>query len=153
MMRIQSACAAIIVTAAMVWPGTTWADHPIERTPIQRVADTLNPTRWKLPKFMKLPKFGRILPPQEEPARIRKRDEGFMSGMGKTASHGWDRTKDVLNPKNLSPARLMPASAKQPSRPAEPKKPGFWSTLLAPPEGPKRSDNVVDFLGQPKLGR
>lgn len=140
--------AALVVVAFALCSSAASADEVIRPSPVARAASTLNPTNWRMPQFLKMPKFSGIFPAKEEKARIRKKKDSFVDEVSQTASRSWQRTKETLSPKNLNPIRFMPASAKKPSKSND--EPGFFGSLFAPPTQPKNAETVNDFLGQAK---
>lgn len=116
-----------------------------EPGPVSKVAEKLNPVNWKLPTF-RLPNF---LVPQDEQSRIVQRKDGLVQDIKGTASRSWQRTKETFNPARLNPMNLF-AGAAGPSNTTDEKKPGFFSSLLSPPESQpaERVATVNEFLGQ-----
>ena len=101
--------------------------------------------QWKLPNFREL------LPGADEKARIKKKKDGLVSEVGKTASNSWNKTKAATQ--KLNPVNFFTASSRTPSSKQEPK-PGFFQSLFSFPPAPQResSATVNDFLSQPKPG-
>lgn len=141
---------AAVLVAVMVGPAAkeSSADELIKPSPAQRLARGLNPTNWQMPKW-KLPDIRNIMPGNEEKARIRKKGDGFLDEVGKTASNSWNKTKAAFRPDNFSPMRMFPASARTPAKQtAEPKR-GFWKSLFAPfPEEPEQTGTINQWLDQ-----
>jgi len=99
-----------------------------------------------MPKF-NVPSFGGMLPGQDDRQRIVKKKDGLFADVGSTARRSWAKTKETLNPARLNPMNLFAAG--DAAAPSEPKKPGFFSSLFAPPEEPtERVATVNDFLNQ-----
>ena len=107
-----------------------------------RLVNGLNPANWKMPDFKS------ILPGQDEKTRIKKKKDGLMTEMTTTASNSWTKTKEVLDPQKLNPARMFSASNKTNSTREEPAKPGFFRSLFTPDPPEKKDLTVTDFLGR-----
>lgn len=136
------------VGVLLMGPAAVGAQDASATTPFGQWVHNLNPVNWRMPKF---PTFRSLLPRQEEQARIRKKQEGLVEEVSKTASGSWQRTKEALNPQRFAPSKLFPASAKTPSTPPDQQRPGFFQSLFgasAPPPGPK---DPAGFLKQPRI--
>ena len=118
------------------------ADTVIGPSPMARLVNGLNPANWKMPDFRS------ILPGQDEKTRIKKKKDGLMSEVTTTASNSWTKTKEVLDPQKLNPARMFPASNRTNSKNEEPAKPGFFRSLFTPEPPKKEVSTVSDFIGQ-----
>jgi hypothetical protein len=117
-----------------------------------QIASGLNPLNWRMPQW-KMPNFRRLLPGNEEKARIKNKKDGLFDEVGKTASNSWNKTKTALDPQKLNPANFFTASARTPSAPKAKEKPGFFRSLFAPePEVEKSNATVTDFLRQSRPG-
>jgi hypothetical protein len=107
--------------------------------------DGLNPANWRMPPF-KMPTMGSLLPTREEKDRVITKKDSLVTEVSDTAKKSWTRTKNALNPMKLIPAGFRQNSQ---TKPAE-KKPGFFSSLLAP--FPKKktepAPTVTDWLKQ-----
>ncbi len=129
------------------------ADEGEASSGLGRVANTMNPLNWKMPKF-KMPNFKRLLPSKTEQTEIKEKKDGLFDEVGKTASNSWTKTKNALNPKNMNPAKFFTTSSRK-SATREVKKdkePGFWRSLLNPwPEEQPQESTVSDFLRQPRI--
>ena len=119
-------------------------------SPMRRMVDTMNPTNWKMPTFLKMPKFSGIMPAKQDQMRIKKKKDGLVADVSQTASRSWQRTKESLSPQNLNPIKFFPASARTPSKPKTDNEPGFFGSLFAPRPQPQNPSTVNDFLGQAK---
>ena len=93
----------------------SFAVETVQPSPFGQMVSNLNPANWKMPK---MPTFQGLMPQNEEKARIKKKKEGLVDEVSKTASSGWTRTKAALNPQKLNPTKFFTASAKSSSPPA-----------------------------------
>ncbi len=121
------------------------ADEVIEPSPMSQLVSGLNPANWTMPQW-KMPDFRSIMPGQEEKVRIKKKKDGLFTEVKTTASNSWTKTKQVLDPQKLNPARMFPASTRTPSRQTEPAKPGFFQSLFTPAPPVKKPSTVNEFL-------
>ena len=114
------------------------ADQVAPKTPFGQMMSNLNPANWKLPSLQ------RMMPQAQEKARLKKKKDGLVSEVGKTASNSWNRTKDALNPQ-----RFFTASARTPANTApEEKKPGFFQSLFSPSIPKDENATMSSFLKQ-----
>ena len=114
------------------------ADQTAPATPFGRMMNNLNPANWKMPSLK------RMMPQAQEKARIKKKKDGLVSEVGKTASNSWNRTKDALNPQ-----KFFTASSRTPAKTAPaPKKPGFFQSLFSPSIPPDENATMSSFLSQ-----
>ena len=123
-----------------LWSGAQQlsAEEAVQPTTFGQFFNSLNPANWKMPNFRSL------LPQTEEKARIKKKREGLVEEVGKTASSSWTRTRDALNP-----AKFFTTSAKSPAQSTPPSdEPGFLQSLFAPPVPPDENETVSGFLKQ-----
>lgn len=139
-------CTGIIAFAIAL----TFSVQPVSAQapgPVSTVAKKINPANWKLPSF-RLPNF---LVPQDEQSRIVQRKDGLVEDIKGTASRSWQRTKATFNPARLNPMNLF-AGAAGAGNATDEKKPGFFSSLLSPPESrpSERVATVNEYLGQPR---
>ena len=154
--RFVAFCFAASI-AVVGTPSFVSADSPVAEGPFTRMAKGLNPANWTMPKFEmpsfnapRMPSFKTMLPGQEEKRRIVKKKDGLVDEVSKTASNSWDRTKDAFNPMKLASWRPF-SGDETAARPAEPKSPGFFSSLFQAPPPQEQPTTVTDFLGQNKL--
>ncbi|WP_246113027.1 hypothetical protein [Allorhodopirellula solitaria] len=122
--------------------GSLPAQEPDETAPTSAAAK-LNPANWSMPSF-RLPDF---LVRNDDQERIVERKNTLVGDIKTTASESWQRTKDTFNPARLNPMNLFAGDSNQST---DEKKPGFFSTLLAPmtPEPEERVATVNEFLNQ-----
>jgi len=117
-------------------------------TPFGQFMQRMNPANWRMPT---LPTFRSVLPKTEEKARIRKKSDGLVDEVGKTAQNSWQRTKDALSPQRFAP-NFFTASAKSPARTTPTKqRPGFFQSLFSAPEAPLPPKDPSGFLNQPRV--
>ncbi|TWU21023.1 hypothetical protein Pla52o_40550 [Novipirellula galeiformis] len=126
------------------------AESPASTSPTPTMGEFfsgLNPMNWKMPNFKS------VLPGQDETARIKEKKDGLVSDVSATASRSWQRTKEVLDPRRLSPSNWLPAQSESPQS----ESPGFFSSLFGgKAEAEADSERVAtvgDFLAQPKITR
>lgn len=152
--QASTAAIPLLIFAVLIAGGTdprqARGEEPDAAGPMMRVVDTLNPTNWSLPPFLKMPKFSGILPAKQDRMRITKKKDSLVDDVTQTASQSWQRTKQALSPQNLNPVKFFPASAKSESSSKPDDQPGFFRSLFAPPPPPQRPNTVTDFLGQAK---
>jgi hypothetical protein len=119
------------------------ADEATPVSPFGQMVNSLNPANWKMPSFQGL------MPQTQEKAKIKKKKDGLVDEVGKTASSSWNRTKEAFNPQKLNPANFFTASAKSPAdtTPA-PKKPGFFQSLFSPSVPQDENATMSGFLNQ-----
>jgi len=110
-------------------------------SPTSGIAQKINPANWKMPSF-RLPNF---LVRHDEQERIVERKDGLVSDIKGTASRSWQRTKKTFNPARLNPMNLFAGPT---TGPDQEKKPGFFSSLLTPPQPEERVATVNEWLGQ-----
>jgi hypothetical protein len=126
------------------------ADTVVQASPAARMLHAMNPVNWRMPQ---MPNFRDLLPGQDEKARIKKKKDGLVGEVGKTATNSWNKTKQVLNPQKLNPINYFPASSRTPAAsPNEEKKPGFFGSLFGPPPPEEDEETVTDFLKQSRPG-
>lgn len=123
------------------------ADTVIGPSPMSRLVSGMNPANWTMPQW-KMPDFKSIIPGQDEKTRIKKKKDGLFTEVKTSASNSWTKTKEVLDPQKLNPARMFPAAARTPANRAESDKPGFFGSLFAPEPPEKGVSTVTDFLRQ-----
>ena len=157
-----------VIVAALICTGTIGTDRASAQdgyepqTPVGKMAQSLNPQNWQMPKFkmpkfkmpeMKTPMLKRILPGADEKDRIVKRKNSLVSEVKQTAHRSWTKTKEMLNPMRLIPASFL-APADESVKPAEKSSAmnGFFGNVLNRPEPAKKNDDatVTDFLRQTK---
>jgi len=114
---------------------------------IGQMASRLNPANWTMPK-LRMPKMPSLLPGQEDRTRIVKKRDNLLTDVSDTAKRSWQRTKETLNPARLNPMNLFAGNSDTPASTNTPKKPGFFSSLFAPPEPQERVASVSDWLKQ-----
>ncbi len=117
----------------------SFADEAIQLSPFQRMVRGLNPANWKVPGW------NALLPQNEEKARIKKKKDGLVEEVSKTASTSWNRTKQALNPVKFFTASSRSAT---PPTDAEAKRSGFFQWLFTPSPPPDEDSSVSDFLKQ-----
>jgi hypothetical protein len=106
----------------------------------------MNPANWTMPQW-KMPNFRSILPGQEEKTRVVKKKDGLLSETKAVATNSWNKTKEVMDPQKLNPARLFrPASSTTPSKSSEPEQPGFFSRLFTPAPEESKPKSPNEFL-------
>lgn len=123
------------------------ADTLVEPSPMARMVSGMNPANWTMPEW-KMPNFRSILPGQDEKTRIKKKKDGLFSEVSTTASNSWTKTKQVLNPQKLNPARMFTTGAKTPAVKSQPAKPGFFRSLFTPDPPDKEVKSVSDWMRQ-----
>ncbi len=149
-MKVTRRASWITLSAVILCCSPAPADEVNRPSPVRRMVDTMNPTKWQMPTFLKMPKFSGILPAKQDQTRIKKKKDGLMEDVTQTASSSWKRTKEVFSPQNLNPIKFFPASAKTPSPAKADEGPGFFGSLFAPRPQPQRPSTVNGFLGQEK---
>jgi len=126
----------------------SFADQVVQPSPFGQMISNLNPANWKMPK---MPSFRGLLPKAEEKKKIKKKKDGLVDEVSKTASRSWSRTKRALNPRKLNPANFFTASSRSPSKPASgSKEPGFFRSLFAPYPPVATNKTTNGFLSQPR---
>lgn len=91
----------------------------------------LNPTTWSWPS----------MPWSNEPPRIKKKSQGFMSDMNQSAKRGWTRTKQALDPSWMLPSDKPKSSGSSDE--------GFFGSIFTSDREPKKIETVNEFLSQP----
>jgi len=101
------------------------------------ISKVFNPTQWEWPS----------MPWSTEPPRIKKKSQGVVSDMNRSAKRGWEKTKDVLNPSKMFVSDPAPKPSKSMKEKSEP---GFWGSVFGTKPPKKDVETVNDFLGQPR---
>ena len=142
--RSCTTAVAMLMLCLCVEVSTARADEVIEASPMTQLVHGLNPMNWKMPDFRQL------LPGNDEKARIKKKKEGLMDEVTKTASNSWSKTKQALNP-----VKFLPASSRTPSPASrqQAEQPGFFRSLFgAGKPAAQEKPTVTDFLRQERPG-
>lgn len=153
-----TAVAMSLTLALCASHSTASADELIKPSPMAKVAERLNPLNWRLPKWkmptFTPPNFKRLLPMGEkQPTINKKKQDGLFSGVAKTASSGWNRTKQAFDARKLNPINYFPASAKTAQERQAKSKPGFFGSLWKGKETEQaESPTVTEFLRQSRPG-
>lgn len=115
------------------------------------MAAKLNPANWKMPA-MKMPKFGDLLPGQDDRTRIVKKKDNLLTDVTDTAKRSWRKTKQTLDPGRLNPMKLFAGPSATGGATAKPKQPGFFQSLFAAPESTERvARTPSEFVGQQRV--
>lgn len=149
-MNVTRRATWITLSVVMLCGSPARGEETTGPSPMRRMVDTMNPTNWKMPTFLKMPKFSGIMPAKQDQMRIKKKKDGLVADVSQTASRSWQRTKETLSPQNLNPIKFFPASARTPSKPKADSGPGFFGSLFAPRPQPESPNTVNGFLGQAK---
>lgn len=115
----------LMLVASLVWPaspaaaagGTKW----------------YNPLTWSAP----------TMPWSKEPPRIKRKSQGVVADLNRTAQSGWHKTKSAMNPTKLF------RTSSEPARDTD--QPGFWTRMFGPTETAGEIRTVDDFLNQPRI--
>lgn len=100
------------------------------------MSKVFSPTQWDWP----------TMPWSTEPPRIKKKSQGVVSDMNRSARRGWEKTKDVLNPSKMFVSDPAPKPTKSVKEKSEP---GFWGSVFGTQPPKKEVKTVNDFLMQP----
>jgi hypothetical protein len=146
-----SAAAAALMLLLLADLSVATADDVLEPTPMQQFAHGLNPLNWRMPQW-KMPDFRQLLPGNDEKTRIKKKKDGLVDEVTKTASNSWQKTKQATA--KLNPVNFLPASSRTPSSSTSrnEEKPGFFRSLFTPPPPEPNDTTVTDFLRQSRPG-
>ncbi len=93
-----------------------------------------NPMTWSAP----------TMPWSKEPPRIKRKSQGMVGDLNRTAQSGWTKTKDMMNPSKVFVNRDDSKKSQ-----AGNSGPGFWSSMFPPKEKPREIRTVSDFLKLP----
>ena len=143
---IKRTCLLVSLVIGLVALSADTVSAQQEPSMVSKVAQKMNPVNWKMPSF-RLPNF---LVPNNEQDRIVQRKNTLVQDIKDTGSRSWQRTKQIFNPARLNPMNLLAGPNEAQTAPADPDKPGFFSSLLSPKpaEPAERVATVNEFLGQ-----